>query len=160
MKKDFKFGRKALQMLLFIVAYVLQIIWLIGLYNYGDLLIGSSFSMDDINFILTSSAFFIEFGLLCVANILMLMAFRNLQKGELFALIFLVLIEFGMVCLFAVLWFSRVWIKHPPTSFGLGYVISIVFILSIPILMHIWIILRNRWLLTRTGRFSSVDKKN
>ena len=120
MKKESLFSKKALQILLFCVAFVLQIIWLIGIINYGDLLIGTSFSIDYIKLAIRSSAFIVELGLFCTANILMIIVSRCLRKWELTVLIILVLIEFGTIFLFTILWVSRVWIRHPPTSFGLG----------------------------------------
>ncbi len=144
MKKESLFSKKALQILLFCVAFVLQIIWLIGIINYGDLLIGTSFSIDYIKLAIRSSAFIVELGLFCTANILMIIVSRCLRKWELTVLIILVLIEFGTIFLFTILWVSRVWIRHPPTSFGLGHVIVLCSILSIPIILHVGIIIRNR----------------
>ena len=142
MKKESVFLGKTFQMLLFCTACVLQIFWLIGIFNYGDLLIGTSFSMDCFRSTIGSSAFFIELGLFCVSNILMLIVARYLRKWELVVLIILVLIESGIICLFAVFWFSRVWVRHPPTCFGLGHFIVLGLILSIQIIIHVGMIIR------------------
>lgn len=144
MKKGSLFRKKTFHILLFCIACFLQIIWLIGIINYGDLLIGTSLSIDYIKFTIGSNAFFVELGLFCIANILMVIVSRCLRKWELAVLIILVLIEFGTMGLFAIFWFSRVWIRHPPTSFGLGYLMVLGLFLSVPIIIHVVIIICNR----------------
>lgn len=117
------------------------------MFNYGDLLIGRSFAVVDITTILQGTVFYKQLVLLCIAIVLLLIAKRNMMKWEMYALLFLELFELGLIGHFVYRWVTHAWIKRPPNTFGLGYLIGMVLVVGIPLTIQIWIVIRKRSLL-------------
>ena len=159
MKKEISDKKRALQAITFIISLIAQIMWAIIMFNYGDLLIGRSFAVVDITTILQGTVFYKQLVLLCIATVLLLIAKRNMMKWEMYALLFLELFELGLIGHFVYRWVTHAWIKRPPNTFGLGYLIGMVLVVGIPLTIQIWIVIRKRSLLfgkkkASKGRFS------
>lgn len=159
MKREISDKKRALQAITFIISLIAQIMWAIIMFNYGDLLIGRSFAVVDITTILQGTVFYKQLVLLCIAIVLLLIAKRNMMKWEMYALLFLELFELGLIGHFVYRWVTHAWIKRPPNTFGLGYLIGMVLVVGIPLTIQIWIVIRKRSLLfgkkkASKGRFS------
>lgn len=151
MKKEISDKKRALQAITFIISLIAQIMWAIIMFNYGDLLIGRSFAVVDITTILQGTVFYKQLVLLCIAIVLLLIAKRNMMKWEMYALLFLELFELGLIGHFVYRWVTHAWIKRPPNTFGLGYLIGMVLVVGIPLTIQIWIVIRKRSLLKCQG---------
>jgi hypothetical protein len=147
MKKEISDKKRALQAITFIISLIAQIMWAIIIFNYGELLIGRSFAIVDMIITFQEIAFYEQLVLLCIAIVLLLIAERNMKKWEMYALLFLELFELGLIGHFVYRWVTHAWIKRPPNTFGLGYLVGMVLVVGIPLTIQIWIVIRKRSLL-------------
>lgn len=137
-------SRHVLQIIFFIISVITEIMFLGIIYNFGELLIGRSFSLDEVKSFLHGSAFLSATILFCLATLFLILSMKNMVKWEIYPLVILTSIEFVLMCYFIYKWFTHVWIKHPPTCFGLGYLIGFIIILLIPMTIKVCVICVSR----------------
>lgn len=144
--------KKNLQACFFILSLFFQLLWLISMYNFGDWLLGRGFCIEDLKMIFSGSVFYVIIGFFCIALVFLLLSVKPLKKWSIILLLLVVFSEISLIGVFIIYWFMRCWIRNPPTSFGLEYLIGMVLIVSIPLVIHLWICVKNRALFPRTQR--------
>ena len=129
--------------IIYVLSIGFQILWLIAVFNYGDMLIGRAFSINEMT-IFIEIPFIITICLSFIALILLMLSIKFFTKWKLILQIFLILLEFGLICHFNFLWFFRVWIRTPFTCFGLGYLFILLSIIYIQLAIQILILSKNK----------------
>ncbi len=133
-------SRHVLQIVFFIISVITEIMFLGIIYNLGELLIGRSFLLDEVKSFLQGSAFLSATILFCLATLFLILSMKNMPKWEIYPLVILTFTDFVLMSYFIYKWFAHVWIKHPPTCFGLGYLVGFIIILLIPMIIKVCVI--------------------
>lgn len=140
-------NRKVTHTIAFVIAVIFQVLWLIAIKNWYYVFAMDNVSANWLPELLTDSAFWIPVGLFCLSVSLLLIIEKTLRKWELRVLLLLAIIEATRILHWWYVYFrkSLYLYRHALfTTYGLQDVIIFSFIASIPLAIHIWILVKHR----------------
>ncbi len=137
--------KNVLHTIAFVLAVINQVLWLNAIEGWYYVFVMDNVSANWLTELLTDSSFWITIGGFCLSVSLLLIIEKTLRKWELRVLLLLAIIEAAIILYWWYVYFRNSLYRHALfTTYGLQDVIIFSFIASIPLAIHIWILVKHR----------------